>query len=391
MKTKLITALMMVMFLTGILATTVPMKAEPSSVTINYGTIVLSGGFEAGHFPEVWDLTASDLIISFTYDANGLVDDEGCHAWAELGVRTVGYGDFNPTWMEEGAGVWLATDYDWTPDTFDPDPPGSPTQDLDDKLILQKGGGLGEASYNIYKVDGEDVEFTPPNPGANYGVWFDRDGVDKWQANMWGAINGGTYNTSGRCEVVITLHAISDTEGVAYMTVNGVSQGFYAEGWQNAQPEYYPAGMTFTGDMKHMQVFYGLYGYGAEHIVVFEDITVMGVPLLRATVDLDPDTLNLRSKGKWITAYIELPEGYDVNDIDISTIKLNDDVEAELKPTAVGDYDNDGIPDLMIKFDRQKVIQLIGDSSETATLTITGKLYDGTPFEASDDITTIQK
>ncbi len=41
-----------------------------------------------------------------------------------------------------------------------------------------------------------------------------------------------------------------------------------------------------------------------------------------ATIDIDPDTLNRGSKGKMITCYIELPESYDVKDIDASTILL---------------------------------------------------------------------
>jgi hypothetical protein len=264
MKTKLITTIMVTLFLASITIIAVPVHGT----TINYGDVTLSGGFQTGHFDEVWDITAGDLVISFTYNANGLVDDAGCHAWAEIGIRAVGYGDFNPTWMSEGAGVWLATDYDWTVDTFDPDLPGSPTLDTDDKLILQKGGGWDESYYSLPS--------TPPDPWTNYGIWFDRDGVDQWQATYWGSIDGGTYNTLGRYYVVITLHAISDTLGTAYMTVNGVSQGFWVGGWKNAQPEIYPAGMTFTGDMKHMQVFYGLYGYGATHSVTFEHITVTG-------------------------------------------------------------------------------------------------------------------
>jgi len=43
--------------------------------------------------------------------------------------------------------------------------------------------------------------------------------------------------------------------------------------------------MTFTGDMKHMQVFYGLWGYGATHSVAFEDITVEGC-LVKCEVEL---------------------------------------------------------------------------------------------------------
>lgn len=245
-------------------------KSDDPVLVKNYGTINLSGGFQAGHFMEVWDLFACDMTISFTYDANGLVDDFGgaAHAWAELGIREVGYGDFNPTWDVEGAGVWLATDYEWSANTFDPDPPGSPTLDLDDKLILQKGGGKGEGDYNLPS--------TPPNPWANHAVWFDRDGVDQWQALMWGAIDGVTYNTGGTYDVVITLQADNATSGTAYMTVNGEPQGFYDPGWHSGPADLMPAGMTFTGDMTNMQVFYGLYGYGATHSVAFQDITVEG-------------------------------------------------------------------------------------------------------------------
>jgi hypothetical protein len=57
--------------------------------TVNYGDVALSGGFQSGHFDDVYDLTAGDITISFTYDADGLVDDSGAHAWAELGVRSL--------------------------------------------------------------------------------------------------------------------------------------------------------------------------------------------------------------------------------------------------------------------------------------------------------------
>ncbi|MBW2742309.1 MAG: hypothetical protein JRE64_26535 [Deltaproteobacteria bacterium] len=40
------------------------------------------------------------------------------------------------------------------------------------------------------------------------------------------------------------------------------------------------------------------------------------------TIDIHPDTLNKKSKGKYITCYIELPEAYSVEDIDIDTVML---------------------------------------------------------------------
>jgi hypothetical protein len=245
-------------------------------ITLDYGNIFLSGCdpiIPTGHFPQMWDLTACYMTISFTYNANGLVDDfgGGAHAWAELGIRAVGYSDFNPTSQVEGAGVWLATDYDWTANTFDPDPQGAPIQDLDDKLILQKGGGLGEGSYNLPSP--------PPNPWANHRVWFDRDGVNQWQAQSPLAVDGGTYNTAGYYDVVIALQATNSTSGNAYMTINELAQGFETDGNWNTM-ELSPAGMTFTGDMTQMQVFYGLYGYGATHTVAFNGVTVTGCLVL---------------------------------------------------------------------------------------------------------------
>ncbi len=103
------------------------------------------------------------------------------------------------------------------------------------------------------------------------------------------------------------------------------------------------------------------------------------------SIDIDPDTLNLDSEGKWITCYIEAPEGIDLNDVDISTIKISKVagipvvIPAEGRPTNIGDHDKDGVPDLMVKFDRTDVqdAALPGDIE----ITVTGELTDGTPFE----------
>jgi len=97
--------------------------------------------------------------------------------------------------------------------------------------------------------------------------------------------------------------------------------------------------------------------------------------------------LNLESKGRWITCYIQLPEGYDLKDIDVSTILIDGVVPAEWGE-AEGNV-------LMVKFDRQAVIEYIREVLEITngevTLTITGKLYDGTMFEGSDTIRVISR
>jgi hypothetical protein len=233
---------------------TIPVTATTKS----YSDVPLSGGSQSGNFPDVWDLTKGDMNVACTYDANGLVDDLGgdaAHAWPELGVRDMTTAsNFNPN----GKGVWLSADYDWTANTFDPDV--TPNLDLDDKLILQKQSGVGEGGYNLPSA--------PPVPGNNHRFWWDRDGVDAFQ-------NGETANTGGIYPVIINLHATSDSTGTAYMNIRTLNQGFETNGDWNTI-ELTPAGMTWAADMKNLQVFYGIWGYGATHSVAFKSCEVTG-------------------------------------------------------------------------------------------------------------------
>ncbi|MFC1994329.1 MauE/DoxX family redox-associated membrane protein, partial [Chloroflexota bacterium] len=127
-----------------------------------------------------------------------------------------------------------------------------------------------------------------------------------------------------------------------------------------------------------------------------------------ATVDIDPNSLNLKSKGakNAVTAYIELPMGANASEVDINTVTLNVNgtiIAAEEKPTSVGDHDNDGITDIMVKFNRQKLIDELLDI-ELSTwgkiskwlgwkvnfkLVVDGYLSDGSNFTGEDTIKVI--
>jgi hypothetical protein len=109
---------------------------------------------------------------------------------------------------------------------------------------------------------------------------------------------------------------------------------------------------------------------------------IIELPPVPATISMNPNTLNLKSKGKWITCRIELPEGYDVNDIDVSTIMLNGVVPAQSRPIGIGDTG------LMVKFSRSAVQALLTPDEETE-LTVTGALSDGRLFEGTDTIRVI--
>jgi hypothetical protein len=119
----------------------------------------------------------------------------------------------------------------------------------------------------------------------------------------------------------------------------------------------------------------------------------------QVTIDIDPDIINQKSNGLYITCYIELETGYSPADISVNSILLNDVVSAESTPAIVGDYDLDGVPDLMVKFDRAALKGLVCETTDYVegtkfydyTITIEGELTDGTLFEGQDTIKVIQK
>lgn len=109
-----------------------------------------------------------------------------------------------------------------------------------------------------------------------------------------------------------------------------------------------------------------------------------------AEVDINPNTINLNRKELLLTVFIELPESYDVRGINVSSIKLNGIIPAKLTPTTVGDHNGNGIEDLMIKFEipnedveHQTTSGLL---KLLVTLSVGGKLFDGTVFSGSDTI-----
>lgn len=111
---------------------------------------------------------------------------------------------------------------------------------------------------------------------------------------------------------------------------------------------------------------------------------------LKGNVDFDPNTLNLDSKGKWVTVYVELPVDSDntAADIDVTTVLLNGLIPADTSTFTVGDYDGDGIVDLMVKFDRNSVQSLL-NPADSVDITISGNFNNGSHFEGTDTIRVI--
>jgi hypothetical protein len=95
-----------------------------------------------------------------------------------------------------------------------------------------------------------------------------------------------------------------------------------------------------------------------------------------------PQSLNLRSRGRWVTCLLWLPEGYTGADIDTSSLLLLDAVspvrvQASRRSTRV-----------VMKFDRFAVQALLAPGP-AVEVTLTGQLTDGTPISGSDTIKVI--
>jgi hypothetical protein len=109
-------------------------------------------------------------------------------------------------------------------------------------------------------------------------------------------------------------------------------------------------------------------------------------PTVEAKVFIVPKFINLKSKGKWILALIELPKGYKAKNVDLSTVMMNGTIPAKGKAMIIGKRW------LLVIFSRSEVISLILNNTNskakflTTTLTITGKFSDGSTFQGSDKV-----
>src|SRR5439155_1874853 len=92
------------------------------------------------------------------------------------------------------------------------------------------------------------------------------------------------------------------------------------------------------------------------------------------TFDFTPNTLNLASRGLWVTGFLEPVSPFAASDTDIASIRLNGTVPVDpAAPTALGDHDSNGIPDLMVKFNRAAV-ELTASQGDSVPVIVTGTL-----------------
>lgn len=229
---------------------------------------------------------------------------------------------------------------------------------LEMQIELDNWLGPAEAYLDDVAVNGETFlsELTPPEIV-----------VEKPESK--------TY-VPGAIPVNISTHDLFGVNSVWYNVKNSTGD------WVYASNRTYTSPTLMLGFVEGDYHFYawaentlGIMGENSE--------THFFVRSIGVTVDIKPNTLNLKSRGRWITAKITPPEGYKAEDIDISTVKLEfgeGSVEAEWGKV------RDGV--LMVKFSRSAVKAILSPGAKVE-ITATGKLTDGSSFEGSDTIRVI--
>lgn len=241
------------------------------------------------------------------------------------------------------------------------------------------------------------IQYSWSEDENNPGTWEDSDGSDIEQGRdgIWylflkavdGALNEAT-SMFGPYKVDQTMPEITyefydeytygDSivlEFEASDSLSGISETyvyFYGERYENGDEVI----LEIPGVHEIEMIAVDVAGNELKEIKEIEII----VP---AEVDIDPDVINLKNLDKGngdVTVYIEFPDGLSVYDIELDTILLNDEVvpvtddKYGYVKNPVSDYDDDGIEEFMVKFEKDSLIDILEEGENE--ITISGRAGD---------------
>jgi parallel beta-helix repeat protein len=109
-----------------------------------------------------------------------------------------------------------------------------------------------------------------------------------------------------------------------------------------------------------------------------------------AALGLDPGWLRLENGKGEITAHVELPACFSPEDIETSSLLLNNTVSPLRARFSIDDYDDDGVADLTARFSAREASRVL-QPGENVELSISGRLKNGLHFEGRHSLKTSGK
>jgi len=327
------------------------------------GQVFYSSGFESdavGALPPLW----GDLANS----TDDFVTDE----WAATGehsfvsVTPEGETVRHPVINLADIGAW----------------PAPVSLGLEGTLRIESTAG-SSASMGFYFADPRDGTTIVT---AN-AVIFQPDGKIIWSGD--GNVQIGTWPADTMTVVTVKV-AMNTSTNIAHVWVDGVLFGDNLA----ALPMVIPATSVYGAEVNLDKFGFSLAEPLADDTgrVFIDDVSISEF-VIPVRVRITPRTLNLKSKGKFITCRIDFPKGFSARAVNLSTVNLvSDDSEPVAglpKPVSVHKVGRSGVTELMLKFPRADV-EAILSPAPWVELTISGTLNDGTPFSGDDAIRVIK-
>ncbi|MGB9756245.1 MAG: DUF4114 domain-containing protein [Candidatus Bathyarchaeales archaeon] len=207
----------------------------------------------------------------------------------------------------------------------------------------------------------------------------------------WYLVSDGQLNV-----LFLGENTVNDTAYFLADEVFGLCLGspegyFYTEAWRNEDGKDHALVFVNPNASGYIIAWEDLWNLGDAD---FQDLVIAALTPVNVCVRYCPRTLNFKSRGKWITAIVRLPKEYNVSDVDVSSILINGTVSADQRHYIICKRWNL----IVLKFNRTAIIELIKESlnetvchkkSVKVSLTLTGKFFDGTPFQGTDKIRVI--
>ncbi len=222
-----------------------------------------------------------------------------------------------------------------------------------------------DSPYGIYLSAGEFVFRTDPN-------------------NVYFRIGIGDCTYGSDSYFIISYNNLTLSNGVEVGSIYWQLNDYSCNALSSDALPTTPPVLEDWGDVSQLSI---TCGYKGTIRIAAEVISVELVEPIEASVEISPNTLNVQSKGRWISCLIRLPEPYDIADIEPNSVLLEGEIEPDwLRLDEVDDV-------AVVKFSRQELQDILEQSGVTGLvqLKVTGELTDDTAFEGTDVIRVTNK